>query len=94
MAVIGPVERHWRGKGGTAQRGGERRGQPMTVSDRGAAALTAFGAAVKPRHFGRDAGLVDKDQLLGIKLRRELAPRPARRRNIGPILLGCVRTFF
>jgi hypothetical protein len=66
----------------------------MTVRDCGAAALTAFGAAVKPRHFGGGAGLVDKDQLLGIKLRREFAPNLPRRRNIGPILLGCVRAFF
>jgi hypothetical protein len=77
-----------------AQRGGEGRGQPMTVRDCGAAALTAFGAAVKPCHFGRGAGLVDEDQLLGIELRREFAPSLARRCNIGPILLGCVRAFF
>ena len=66
----------------------------MTVRDCRAATLTAFGAAVKPCHFGRGAGLVDKDQLLGIKLRREFAPSLARRRNIGPILLGRVRAFF
>jgi hypothetical protein len=66
----------------------------MAVWDRSAATLTAFRAAVKPRHFGRGAGLVDEDQLVGIKLRREFAPSLTRRRNIGPILLGCVRAFF
>jgi hypothetical protein len=66
----------------------------MAVRDRSAAALTAFRAAVKPRHFGRGAGLVDENQLFGIKLRREFAPSLARRRNIGPILLGRVRAFF
>jgi len=88
------VERHRRGQGGVAQGGSEGRGQPMAVRDRGAAALTAFRAAVKPRHFGRGAGLVDENQLFGIKLRREFAPGLARRRNIGPILFGCVRAFF
>lgn len=66
----------------------------MTVRDRGATTLAAFQTTVKPRHFGRGAGLVDKDQLVGIKLRREFAPNLARRRDIGPILLGCVRAFF
>jgi hypothetical protein len=66
----------------------------MAVRDRSAATLTAFRAAVKPRHFGRGAGLVDENQLFGIKLRREFAPSLARRRNIGPILLGRVRAFF
>jgi hypothetical protein len=66
----------------------------MTMRNRGTATLAAFRTAVKPRHFGRGAGLVDKDQLVGIKLRREFAPSLARRRNVGPILLGCVRAFF
>ena len=93
-SVHGAIERHRRGQGGTAQSGSEGRGQPMAMRDRGAATLTAFRAAVKPRHFGRGAGLVDEDQLVGIKLRREFAPSLTRRRNIGPILLGCVRAFF
>ena len=93
-SVHGAIERHRRGQGGTAQSGSEGRGQPMAVRDRSAATLTAFRAAVKPRHFGRGAGLVDEDQLVGIKLRREFAPSLTRRRNIGPILLGCVRAFF
>ena len=66
----------------------------MTMRNCGAAALTAFGAAVKPCHFGRSAGLVDKDQLVGIELWREFAPSLARGRNIGPILLGGVCAFF
>jgi hypothetical protein len=89
-----PVECHRCSQGGAAQCGGEGRGQPMTVGDRGAAALTTFGAAVKPRHLGRGAGLVDEDQLVGIKLWGELTPSLARRRNVGSILLGRMRAFF
>lgn len=66
----------------------------MTVRDRGATTMAAFRTAAKPRHFGRGAGLIDKDQLVGIKLRREFAPNSARGRDIGPILLGCLRAFF
>lgn len=65
----------------------------MTVRDCGATTMAAFRTAVKPRYFGRGASLIDKDQLVGIKLRREFAPNLARRRDIGPILLGCVRAF-
>ena len=66
----------------------------MTMRDCGPAALAAFGAAGKPCHFGRSAGLIDEDQLVGVKLRGKFAPGLARRRDIGPILLGCVRAFF
>lgn len=87
------VERHRRGQGGAAQGGGKGRGQPMTMRLR-AATSAAFRTAVKPRYLGRGAGLVDEDQLVGIKLRREYAPGLARTLNIGSILLGCVRAFF
>ena len=55
----------------------------MTMRDRGAATLAAFCAALEPGHFSRAAGLVDEDQLVRTKLRREFV---LRRRKIGPIL--------
>ncbi len=46
----------------------------MAVRDGGPAALAAPGAAAQARHLGRGAGLVDEDQLVGIKV--ELAVEP------------------
>ena len=88
------IERHWRGQGGAAQGGGEGCGQPMAMGDWGAAAATALRTTVTASHLGRGAGLVDEDELVGVEMRRKLAPGLAGCRDVGPILLGGVHGFF
>ena len=66
----------------------------MTVRDSGAAALTPRSAPPQSGHFRGGAGLVDKDQTLGIEVRLGLEPSPAANCDVGPFLLGRVRCFF
>ncbi len=66
----------------------------MTVGDGGSTALAALGSAPQAGHLGRGAGLVDEDQLLGIKIGLGVAPGMAASDDIRPLLLGGVRGFF
>jgi hypothetical protein len=56
--------------------------------------LASDGTAAQPRHLGVGAGLIDEDELVRIKINLRRKPRFARRRNVGPLLLGGVRGFF
>ncbi len=60
----------------------------------GTAARAALGSASQAGHLGRGAGLVDEDELLGIKLGMGLEPGLAAGDDIRPLLLGGVRGFF
>ncbi len=61
---------------------------------RGAAAHPALGAAPQAGHLGRGAGLIDEDELLGIKIGLGVEPGLAAGDDIRPLLLGGVRGFF
>jgi hypothetical protein len=65
----------------------------MAVWDSGAAALAPRSATPQSGHFRRGAGLVDKDQTLGVEVRLGLEPSYATGGDVGPFLLGCVRCF-
>ncbi len=66
----------------------------MAVGNGGPAALAALGSAPQAGHLGRGAGLVDEDELLGIKLGLGVEPGLAADDDIRPLLLGGVRGFF
>ena len=66
----------------------------MAVGDGGPAALAAPGSAPQAGHLGRGAGLIDEDELLGIKIGLSVEPGLAAGDDIRPLLLGGVRGFF
>jgi len=66
----------------------------MAVGNYRPAALAALGSAPQAGHLGRGPGLVDEDELLGIKLALSVEPGLAAGDNIRPLLLGGVRGFF
>jgi hypothetical protein len=55
--------------------------------------LATSGPAAKARHLGRDSGLIDEDQVLGIKARRGMEPRAALGCDVGGLLLSGVCCF-
>jgi hypothetical protein len=57
-------------------------------------ALAAPATAVKPQHLGIGGGLVDKDQMGGIKYALLSHPAPARPRHVRALLLRCAHAFF
>ena len=66
----------------------------MAVGNRRPAALAALGSAPQTGHLGRGAGLIDEDELLGIKIGLGVEPGLAAGDDIRPLLLGGVRGFF
>jgi hypothetical protein len=67
----------------------------MTVRDGGAQALTARCPAMKPRHFGAGAGLVDEHQALRIEVELAFEPCLASPQDVGTVLLrGMPGIFF
>jgi len=66
----------------------------MAVGNGGPAALATPGPAPQAGHLGRGAGLVDEDELLGIKIGLGVEPELAADDDIRPLLLGGVRGFF
>ncbi len=66
----------------------------MAVGDGGPATLTALGSAPQTGHLGRSAGLVDEDELFGIKIGLGVEPGLAAEGDIRPLLFGGVRRFF
>ncbi len=66
----------------------------MAVGNRRPAALTTLGSAPQTGHLGRGAGLIDEDELLGIKIGLGVEPGLAAGDDIRPLLLGGVRCFF
>ena len=90
----GTVEYHRRGHALESERADEGGGLPVPVRDRGAAAGAARRTAIAPGHFGRGAGLVDEDQLLGVEIGLGLEPGPAAARHVRPLLLAGVCRFF
>jgi len=77
--------------GGDHPLAGERTqdGQPLPAArGRAARPLAARGTGVAAGHCGGDAGLVDKDQLLGVELSDPLAEDRPLRLDIGAVLLA------
>jgi hypothetical protein len=69
LAVHWPVEGARRDKTVMPQRADEGGRLPMTPRNRRDEALAARASAVEPRHFGRGAGFVDKDQVCALAIR-------------------------
>ncbi len=65
----------------------------MAVVNGGPAACPALGSAPQVGHLGRGAGLVDEDELLGIKIGLGVEPGLAAGDDIRPLLLGGERGF-
>lgn len=64
---------------------------PRRLADQPPATATA---AVSADHLGRGSGLIDEHQALDIKLRLAGLPALPRFGYVGPLLLGCVQSFF
>jgi hypothetical protein len=56
--------------------------------------LATWSAAVEPHHVGTDCGLVDKDQMGGVKQPLLSDPAPACPRHVRSLPFGCLQTFF
>ena len=67
---------------------------PVAVGHFADDALAPMSPAIKPGHIGGRAGLVDEDKVCAIKQGLILPPSSARRRHVGPVLLGGVHGFF
>jgi hypothetical protein len=94
LAVDRPVEGARRDETVLPQRSDEGGGFPMTPRNRRDEALAARASAVEPRHFGRCAGFVDKDQVVRSPFGLLRPPLLARLRNVGAVLLcGALRLF-
>ncbi len=63
----------------------------MAVRDGRSAALPPRRPAAETRHLRRGAGLVDEDELLGIKVELPLEPGLAPLQDVRAVLLGGVR---
>ena len=72
----------------------ERQRLPVTVWHAGDQPLAARAAAIVTDHFRRDRGLVNEHQARCLERRLLSFQRSARSRNIRPILLGGVQSFF
>jgi hypothetical protein len=66
----------------------------VAVRNGGDAALATQCTAIKARHLGRGAGLVDEHQPGRVELRLRVAPGCPCGRDVGPLLLAGVRRFF
>jgi len=94
IAIHRPVEHPRRGHAGQAQPGDERQGFPVSERRAVAAALADRRPAIKPRHLGVDAGLVEEDEALRIDERLGRPPQLAPRGDVRPVLLGRAQCFF
>ena len=59
----------------------------MAVRNGGSQAASPRRSAVQPRHLGRGADLVGKDQPLGIEVQLAVEPRTTPHKHIGMFLL-------
>ena len=60
----------------------------------GSQALTTQRPATRPRHVGLCPGLIDKDQPVRGHPVLVTPPEPALTRDVGPVLLAGVQSFF
>lgn len=66
----------------------------MPMRDRGSASLPTRRTPTQPGHFGRNGGLINEHQVLGIKIRLGIEPGLTLGGDIGSLLLAGVRRFF
>jgi len=88
------VAHHRRTKPLTPQRGDEGGGLPVAEWRLGEEPPAARGAAIEPGHLGAGAGLVDKDELVGIDIGPRRLPDPAPRRDIRAVLFARAERLF
>ena len=72
----------------------ERQRLPVTMRNLRSQPLAARRAPMRTSHVGLGPGLVDEDETPGIKLSLMPPPSQPPARNVGPILLAGVQTFF
>ncbi len=89
-----PLQDHGGGKAIDAQTGGEGGCLPMSMRDRGTAALATLRAAAQAGHLGRGSGFIDEHQPAGIEIGLLDEPSQPARRDVRSVLLGGVRGFF
>jgi hypothetical protein len=88
------IENKGRDKAINAQSGGERGGLPMAKGRLADQSLSFSASTTDADHLGRGSGLINEDQLPGIKpclAGLEALPGLG---DVGPILFGCVQRFF
>jgi hypothetical protein len=56
--------------------------------------LATWSAAIEPHHVGTDGGLVDKDQMGGVKQALLSDPAPPCPSHVRPLPFGCPQIFF
>ena len=94
IAVHRGIDDERRGHPVLAQAGDEGRRLPMAMGNLGDEPPAAPATSAQPRHVRGGAGLVDEDELLGVKPRLLVLPIRARQANVVAILLGCMQAFF
>ena len=94
VVVHGPIDHPRRRQALQAQRGDERARVPPAVGCVIADALAAQPAAVPPQQVRRDARLIEKDQVAGIKDGLQGAPSVTRRRDVWAIVFARPYGFF
>lgn len=94
IAVDGTVKHEGRGDAGVAQTHDEGGGLPVAKEDARAQPLAHRRPAIAPRHVGGAPGLIDEDQVRGIKIELVVELRFAPLADIWPLSLGGVGCLF
>ena len=94
FAIHGPVEHPGRGQPREPEAGDEGHGLPMAKGHAVPAALADRRPAIKARHLGVDACLIEEDEAMRIDEGLGCPPQPAAGRDVGPVLLGRAQGFF
>jgi len=93
-AIQGTVDHIWCRDAIDAERRDQRQRFPMSVWNLGDETVTDRRAAVLPDHLRRHRRLVDEDETLSLELGLLGLQCGTRGRDVRPILLGCVQSFF
>jgi len=88
------VEHHRRAEAVAPQRGDKGGSFPVAERGLGQQAAAARRTTVEPGHLGAGAGLVDKDEFVGIDEGLRRAPDAAPGGDIRSVLLGGAERFF
>ena len=94
LAVHRSIEQQGSDEAGQGQAADEGHGLPVSVRDRGPAALAFRRPATQAGHLGRQSAFVDEDQALRIELGLVIEPLLAGGPYVRAALLGGVRGLF
>ena len=94
LTIHWSVEHPGCGEPREAQAGDKGHGFPMPKGRAVPAALADRRPAIKARHLGVEAGLVEEDQAMRIDEGLGRPPQLAAGRDVGPVLLGRAQSFF